>query len=930
MHTLYGQLFDKHDLATAIRHARHELYNRKERRAYFDQTILLEDWLLPVVYQNQPQKLTPRPFEPEESARYYGQQAASYQPTQPGYGFVGRDIDILQIEKRLLTKRNILLIRGMGGAGKTTLLQHLGWWWQSTGFVEQVLYFGYDEQAWTRQQLLHAIAKQLYTDVEYVRDFQPLPIQSQQVMLSKKLRATRHLLILDNLESITGSALAIQHTLPPEEQKALHSFVKDLSGGRTVMLLGSRSGEEWLAKETFQENIHELGGLDREAASMLVDRILEKYGVVKYRKEEDLQHLIKLLDGFPLALEVVLANLTRQTPTEVLAALQAGDVDLNTGDSQKRTKNILRCIDYSHSNLSEDAQKLLVCLAPFTSVLNMNWLNEYTTYLKRQPVLATLPFDRWQEVIQEAKDWGLLSYDPYLSGYLHIQPILPYFLRSHLNVSEQAEVRVAAETAFRELYDQVGNVLHDMLEASDPKEKQLGMVVVHQEYENLMTALKLALNDQVSILKPYRALSSYLDATQDLSRGLNMGMTVLKYLEMYSSEKLKKAMRVEFANVVDDIARWQLLLKQYEAAETSYQKELSIWQKNTSHDTETIKRESASIYHQLGAVAQRQRKWEQAEQYYQQALEIRIEYNERCSQAKIYGQLGIMAQEQRQWEQAEQYYQQALQIFNEYDKHYDLAITYYSLGILTEEQGQWEQAEQYCQQALQIFNEYGNYGEVARVYHNLGIVAQRQRWWEQAEQYHRQALQIFIGYNDRDGQASTYHNLGIVAQEQKQWAQAEQYYRQALQIYVEYSVRYEQARPYYQLGIVAQKQEQWEKAREYWLCCKNQREKKKDTKESSRSAYAANPNTLLTAATWPKTSPFAAPAICPFLMMFIISYPCKVRQAVSKEKKPNPGFTRRLMKRWSCSIRLLRYLTCRSSHLSGTIPSALSSLRAFG
>jgi hypothetical protein len=85
------------------------------------------------------------------------------------------------------------------------------------------------------------------------------------------------------------------------------------------------------------------------------------------------------------------------------------------------------------------------------------------------------------------------------------------------------------------------------------------------------------------------------------------------------------------------------------------------------------------------------------------------------------------------------------------------------------------------------------------------------------------------------------------------------------------------------------------------LCCKNQREKKKDTKESSRSAYAASPNTLLTTATWSKISPFAAPAICPFLIMFIISYPCKVRQAVSKEKKPNPGFTRRLM----CAMVLL-------------------------
>jgi hypothetical protein len=32
---------------------------------------------------------------------------------------VGRDLDILQIEKRLLTRRTLLLIQGMGGAGKT-------------------------------------------------------------------------------------------------------------------------------------------------------------------------------------------------------------------------------------------------------------------------------------------------------------------------------------------------------------------------------------------------------------------------------------------------------------------------------------------------------------------------------------------------------------------------------------------------------------------------------------------------------------------------------------------------------------------------------------------------------------------------------------------------------------------------------------------
>ena len=79
---------------------------------------------------------------------------------------MGRDVDILQIEKRVLStsegkQRNLLLVRGMGGAGKTTLLHHLGQWWQTTGLVEEVFYFGYDEKAYTCNQIVDQIARQL-------------------------------------------------------------------------------------------------------------------------------------------------------------------------------------------------------------------------------------------------------------------------------------------------------------------------------------------------------------------------------------------------------------------------------------------------------------------------------------------------------------------------------------------------------------------------------------------------------------------------------------------------------------------------------------------------------------------------------------------------------------------------------------------------
>jgi hypothetical protein len=69
-------------------------------------------------------------------------------------------------------------------------------------------------------------------------------------------------------------------------------------------------------------------------------------------------------------LEVVLANLSRQTPDEVLAALRAGDVALDQGAGQSRTERLLRGIHDSHRQLAPEPQGLLACLAPFTGVLN--------------------------------------------------------------------------------------------------------------------------------------------------------------------------------------------------------------------------------------------------------------------------------------------------------------------------------------------------------------------------------------------------------------------------------------------------------------------------------------------------------------------------------------------------------------------------------
>ncbi|WP_129629852.1 CHAT domain-containing tetratricopeptide repeat protein [Candidatus Oscillochloris fontis] len=790
MDTLYTQLFAGADVAQAVRWARNELHADKRRRAYFNHLIELEDWLLPVVYQNAPLRLQPTPMTAEESAAFYEAQARRYTPIPPTYGFKGRDLDILALERRLLRGPNILLLRGMGGAGKTTLLRHVAAWWQTTGLITQVFEFAYDQRAWTHQQILDSIARQILTPAEYTT-FQPLSAAAQQAMITTRMRATRYLLILDNLESITGTELAIRHTLPAAEQAALHALLRDLAHGQTLVLLGSRAEEAWLAPGTFGDQRYELGGLDPEAATELTEAIITQRGGAQYRGSDALRELIKLLGGFPLALEVVLPNLAQQDPATILAALKHGDARIDPhADTQDKTRSILRCIDYSFSNLDPTAQSLLTCLAPFVGVIFLGMMDEYIQALQQQPSLAQLPLERLPEVIQAAVGWGLLAPHPEIRGFLTIQPTLPYFLRNRLHSATPTLDAEAIRRAYVALYQQFGAAINELITAKEPQQRQMGMIVAELEYENLRAALDAALEYQLLIAGIYEALDRYWEATQEHQRGLSDGERVRMALSHYPQERLRGEDGFFLMRVSGDLAQRKMVLRQYDEAATIYLAQLPHIEQLQGYSAAKRGEWKANSYGMLGCVAQEQRQWAQAEHYFQQAMEIWIAFNDRYSQASTYHQLGRVAEEQRQWAQAEQYYQLALEIYIAFNDRFSQGRTYHHLGIVAQEQRQWAQAEHYYQQALEICIAFNDRFSQASTYHHLGMVAQAQRQWAQAEQYYQQAMEIWIAFNDRYSQASTYGQLGLLAAVQEQWPQARSYLLQALAIFAEFGDQY--------------------------------------------------------------------------------------------------------------------------------------------
>ena len=699
-------------------------------------------------------------------------------------------------------------------------------WWQTTRLVDHVFYFGYDEKAYTSAQIIDGIARDLY-GAAYGSAFSPFSDEVKAQKLAEKLRAERHLLVLDNLESITGAALSIQHTLDGVEQGRLREFLAMLRGGRTLVLLGSRGKEEWLVgtqvgaqrAAPLQVHIYELPGLDPEAASALADGILRRLGKTHYASDAqylaDFQQLMKLLDGYPLALEIVLANLARQTPAELLTAFTAG-AEIEPAASgelwENKTKSILRCVEYSHSNLSPDAQALLACLAPFTGVVNTEWLPQYTAQLEEQPALAHLPFEQWQPVLQEAMNWGLLTPHEMGGGYLRMQPIFPYFLRQRFNDPVQADFQEAINTAFRAHYDGIGGYLAQRIESKAAQERQLGLALTNLEYENLMTALKLALQQHTTFDNLYQNLAEYLRQQQASYEEKAICEIILAEQLQYPQELIQGKIGGEFFVVLGNKGALNLNLKLYEEAETAFQNAVQLIPQLIAYTEKQRGLWTATTYQQLGMVAQAQREWETAVSHYNNALKIFIDFNDRYTQASTYHQLGVVAAEQRQWETAVSHYNNALQIKIDFNDRYAQASTYHQLGRVAEEQRQWETAVSHYNNALQICIDFNDRYAQAGTYHQLGMVAQEQRDWETAVSHYHNALQIKIDFNDRYAQAGTYHQLGMVAQEQREWETAVSHYNNALQIYIDFNDRYAQAGTYHQLGRVAEEQRDWETA----------------------------------------------------------------------------------------------------------------------
>ena len=305
----YAELMKGKHIGEALDTARRYLSRHPERgeRQCGHQRITLElqDWFVPALYQAShdsallnklPSPLTPLP-EGE------GEKALHNLPKLQDAGFFGRSRELWQIERAFVQGVRSIAITGFGGQGKTYLAIEAGLWLQQTGLFSKVCFVDY-----AAFQGVDAVGMAVST-LATVLDESLLDENAAALALQK----TATLLILDNLEALSASALA----------ELLTTAQAWSTAGKSRLLLTTRQNDLAHAaypKENSSQHLYcPLQGLGQEDA-LAYFQTLQKLPPEPQFKQPEREVLLTLfasVNFHPLSIGLLARELKFRRPAEL-------------------------------------------------------------------------------------------------------------------------------------------------------------------------------------------------------------------------------------------------------------------------------------------------------------------------------------------------------------------------------------------------------------------------------------------------------------------------------------------------------------------------------------------------------------------------------------------------------------------------------------
>ena len=761
----YGRLFQTGDLAQATRAGRQQMRQQQDRVCPRG-TYPLEDWLVPVVYQQAPMDFSFAAKAAKGEGTSVELPAEARDEENP-HGFIGRDGAVLELERAMRRPPAGILICGLGGVGKTTLARGFVHWLAQTGGLGHGCFWFTFNAIRSAEFVLNRMGEALFGP-QFITAEPDAKVEA----LAAAFREHPFVIVWDNFESASGIDTAgIAAMLTSEDRGLLRTFLERLRGGQTKVLITSRSEEDWLGPTNcFKLG---LGGLVGEERWEFCRVILRDLGRTIDRADPDLVDLMEVLDGHPLWMRAVLPHLADRSAASVREALQGNLADLG-GEADDAHRKTVATLRFVQTLLPAALRPLLVPLS----------LHERFVHAKLLEMMAKQVDAAWTRARIDAflgalgiaglvRDRGQAVYQ--------LHPALTGFLRS-----EQADAS-GREAWTRAFVDVMGS----LADALAPRPLHEQRVAFHLHRVNLHHALNEAerLGMQTAFAALAQSLAAYAQNTRDFATAEALFARLAEARAAVGDEKGEAGAYHQLGRVAEE-------RRDFDLAQEWYTKALEIFEKlnDEAH--------AAITYHQLGMVAQKRRDFDLAEEWYGKALAIEEKLGNEHNAASTCHQLGMIAQKRRDFDRAEQWYTKALAIKEKLGNEQGAAGTYHQLGRVAEERRDFDLAEQWYRKALAIFEKLGNEDGIGKTSNQLGVIALERRDFDRAEQWYRNALGVLEGIGNEVDAAVACHQLGRIAQERRDFDQAEGWYKKSLAIEEKLGNEHNAASTYGQLGIL--------------------------------------------------------------------------------------------------------------------------------
>ena len=754
----YRRLFESGSVAEGVRAGRQQMLAQKKRMSARG-PYPLEDWLLPVLYQQ-----APLDFDFAKQSKLETRESRLPQQVlehREAYGFIGRDGPILEMERALQRQTPCILVQGLGGVGKTTLARSFLRWLDETGGLDGALWFDFRDIR-TAEYVINRTGEAFYGE--------NFGAQKDKLdLLAQAFNQVRVIVVWDNFESAAEN-------LQGKDRDELGRFLDAIRGTRGKVIMTSRSQETWLGPTRRFEL--PLSGLEGEERWEYCEIILRELGVKTNRSDPALTELMDQLAGHPLAMRVVLPKLEHMPAAKVSEALRTNIAELRLDEKEEQGR-LFATLHFVEQGLPDELRPLMGLVGLHEAYLDADYLEAMAKQV--DPDWTRQRIDQLVAALANAgliRDVGQNTYE--------IHPLLTSYLRSRGDAPEACQ---------RTFVDVMGTLANQLA----PKEYHEQRVPFLLHGANFHFALqlsqRLAMDQHFAALT--QSLASYAENCRNFVEASRLFAELAQHCAALEDWKTEASAYHQLGMIAQE--QWD-----FATAREWYLKSLAIKEKQADQQG------AALTYGQLGIIAQEQRDFATAREWYLKSLAISEKGGNLRVDAKTYHQLGRIAQEQRDFAAAEEWYLKSLAIKEKQGNLDGAAITYHQLGRLAEEQQDFATAREWYLKSLAISEKQGILEYAAATYHQLGMIAQEQRDFATAREWYLKSLAIEEKRGNLHAAATSYHQLGRIAQEQCDFATAREWYLKSLAIEDKQGNLYGAARTYGNLGNLAAMQGNFE------------------------------------------------------------------------------------------------------------------------